>query len=169
MGTDVYLEWNRKSEADDNKQAENVLCTGGGNVGYLRASIHMQNENTILRMLFPDKYWQRSSKEEYDFIGNWDMLAQLVPVYLKAVESGSEIVFSGNTGERQASLKKRTEAITSAISTSLQAVGKDIEISCPHTEDIADAAMWLRDVLDFFQLGAAKQKKGLKPYPYISW
>ena len=67
-----------------------------GNVGYLRASIGMVNENTVLRILMPD-HWECSQEEAdnggkpYNFEGNCTLLERLARQYLIATMVGSEI------------------------------------------------------------------------------
>ena len=52
MGTDVYLEWKGKSEADSKAQLTGFSISAGA-VGYLRVSIHMQREKRVLRTVRP--------------------------------------------------------------------------------------------------------------------
>ena len=59
MGTDIYLEWNNKSEEERKKQITGFDIRAG-NIGYLRASIGMVEENSFLRQIFSNDYWEAS-------------------------------------------------------------------------------------------------------------
>ena len=56
MGTDIHLYWKEQSQDEQNKQITgwDIRC---GDVGYLRASIGMHQENEVLRRIFGDDVW----------------------------------------------------------------------------------------------------------------
>ena len=62
MGTNVYLSWNGMTDEEKNRQ-----CTGFssdiGHLGYLRASIWMDSENSALRTLFPPEFWELTEED----------------------------------------------------------------------------------------------------------
>ena len=62
MGTDIYLHWDNQSTDEADKQITG-FSIGHGNVGYLRASIGMTQENQFLRMIFPEIYWKGEISE----------------------------------------------------------------------------------------------------------
>jgi hypothetical protein len=68
MGTDIYMYY--KNMTKEKKEAQTGSMLYSGNVGYLRASIGMREENALLRNIFPDEYWHAHKKMAYDFIGN---------------------------------------------------------------------------------------------------
>ena len=171
MGTDVYLEWNGKTEEEHEKQLEGCMTINAGDVGYLRASIGMANENGFLRMLFPSKYWQERSCDEYDFKANYDMLNSMGLKYLICAASGKQF----ETGEEQDKALKKQEkaalAIHGAITQLADRFGasEKFKLYIGAVRDFRSAVEWLNSVFGFFELGIEKQEKGLKPYPYISW
>jgi hypothetical protein len=169
MGTDIYLEWNEKTEAEDKQQSEACLTIAGGDAGYLRASIHMLNENAVLRLLFSAKYWNSRSKDEYDFKGNYPMLEQLAVKYILSSISGNEMTVTEELDTNRASLKKSGQAISQALKALEQVANGSLQICNGETEGLADAVEWLNSLFQFFSLGMWKQEEGLKPYPYISW
>ena len=59
MGADIYLDWNEKTAEDKEKQNTGFRIDAG-DVGYLRASMGMVRENSFLRALFPEKYWNNN-------------------------------------------------------------------------------------------------------------
>lgn len=170
MGTDVYLEWNEKTNADEQKQVTG-WGIGSGYVGYLRASIHMVQENALLRMLFPEKYWSKRSKEEYDFKANLRLLVDLGNKYLQSVENGTEMEMPEQVKHAVTEYKARNDAIVKAVQEAAikTAPGAEVKLAVGELEGMADAIKWLKSVVGFFKLGIQKQEQGLKPYPYISW
>lgn len=66
MGTDVYLDWKGRTREDKEKQFTG-FCIDAGNIGYLSASVGMTTENTFLRRLFPNEYWEAGKAVRYNF------------------------------------------------------------------------------------------------------
>ena len=62
MGTDIYLNWDKQTKKEKDEQITG-WSINKGDVGYLRASIGMTQENQLLRMIFPDQYWQHEIPE----------------------------------------------------------------------------------------------------------
>lgn len=169
MGTDVYLEWTGKKEADEKKQAEACLTIAGGDVGYLRASIHMQNENAVLRLLFPDKYWHERSRDEYDFKANYEMLEHIGLKYILCSVTGKDLQVPEEQKPNMASLQQTGSAISRALKAVQQASNSSLGIYRGETHGLAGVVEWLNSLFQFFALGIAKQEGGVNPYPCISW
>ena len=169
MGTDVYLEWEGKNEEDENKQAEGCLAIDAGDVGYLRASIHMENENALLRMMFPAKYWNEHSRDEYDFRANSEMLEMLGLRYLVSAVLGKAVEVPEEQNEAWIAGRKMAERLSQMLKGVEEASGGDVSVFMGETDGLRDAVEWLNSVFEFFELGIEQQEKGLKPYPYISW
>ncbi|MEI6166661.1 MAG: hypothetical protein WCS52_05660 [bacterium] len=165
MGTDVYLEWDTKTEEEQKAQ-----CTGcaidAGEEGYLRASIGMVLEEHILRLLFPEKYWTGESREEYDFEGNYEQLNELGFRYLASVAKNEPFEKEGQQHETLQQQRETAGAITQVIRNAIPGGGW---IQTSEIDEFRWAVSWLDSVYSFFELGIRKQRKGLKPYPYISW
>jgi len=95
VGTDVYLEWDGMTPKEK-KARFTGFSINAGNAGYLRASIGMVNENTVLRILMPD-HWECSQKEAdnggkpYNFEANHALLERVARQYLIGTMSGKEI------------------------------------------------------------------------------
>jgi len=79
MGTDIYLRWDKQSQADKKKQYTG-FSINSGDVGYLRASIGMTRENAILRIVFPDEYWE-GKKSSFNFTENGFKELQMIGIY----------------------------------------------------------------------------------------
>ena len=61
---------------------------------------------------------------------------------------------------------KMLEAILHAVSSD----DTEVEVSDMNSpEDFFSKITWLKSLVDFFYLGAEKEKKGLNPKVYISW
>lgn len=156
MGTDIYLSWNKitKKEKKDQCCGWNIYS---GNLGYLRASIGMQNENGLLRMVFEDKFWEGTADEdgyEFDFIGNWEKIQRLGFMYLVGVVSGKPInQFNQGHGE---AIKKLLEEFNDEVQ-----MGGNLHF--------VEAVGFLNSVFEFFRLGCTKQQEGKNPKVYISW
>ena len=165
MGTDVYLEWEGKTE-----QEQKAQCTGwaidAGDVGYLRACVSMTSENGVLRLLFPEKYWRDRSKDAYDFKGNFGQLSAIGWRYLVSVAQGVPF----EIGKDQRAVLEEQRKMASKI---LQAVSllapEGAKVIAGERTEFREAVAWLESVFSFFELGIAKQEQGQKPYPYISW
>jgi hypothetical protein len=165
MGTDVYLQWDGKTSEEGKAQ-----CTGwaidAGDIGYLRACISMVRENGVLRMLFPEKYWSRRSKEEYDFKGNFEQLNAIGLRYLVSVVKGVPFEIGE---DQQEGMKKQQETAAAILQSIKSMVPEGGKISVGEITDFRDAVAWLESMFCFFEIGIEKQEQGLKPYPYISW
>lgn len=156
MGTDIYLEWKGQGKDEWKQQVE----TGNG---YLRASIHMTNENALLRMLFPPQYWDSNSKEPYDFKGNWHIMLKLCGEYCAAVLQSRDLEVQGSQAE---SIKQRQK-----IEEALKNLGAKFVCGKPPEglDGFRFAVSWANWLIEFFELGMKKQAEGLEPYPLISW
>jgi len=171
MGTDIYLEWEGKTEAEMDAQMEGSWSIDAGGLGYLRASIGMMNENAVLRALFPEKYWSRRSTDEYDFKAGYEMLNVLGMKYLmsamsdKPMDIGMEHVETMNRQEQSAM------AIHGALTQLADRLGasEKFKVYVGAVRSLGSAVEWLNSLFKFFELGMEKQDKGLKPYPHISW
>jgi hypothetical protein len=154
MGSDIYLSWDKMSKADNKKQMTG-FSIDAGKFGYLRASIGMINENKILRILFPDKFW-RGKSMKYDFKKNYGRLRQAGIAYLLANLFGIEMPLW-------------TEAIElgKLLTDKLQKAG--FEVATSELTDYRYAVMWLDSLFDFFELGIKKQEENLNPKVIISW
>jgi len=163
MGTDIYMEWKGKSKQDSQKQLT-AFSISAGNKGYLRASIHMQKENALLRMLFNvNKYWDKHEKAAYDFKGNFEILKELGFKYLTSVYMGIDFETTEKEHlEKQANQKK-------LIMAALKKMNIPGKIITNNIQDFRFAVMWLESLFEFFELGIELQDKGFEPYPYISW
>ncbi len=163
MGTDIYLEWEGKTEQQKQQQAEDAFSIEAGSNGYLRASIHMHNENALLRKLFSVEYWEGESMEPYDFSANYSRALVLGAVYLAAETSGQNF-----PSEKPQTVEDRNiDEIIKVLETKL-----DIQISEEDEDPLTrfrDAITWLNSLFAFFELGMNLQKEGKRPFPYISW
>ena len=165
MGTDVYLDWDGKT-SEDGKAQVTGWTIDAGDIGYLRACVSMLRENGVLRMLFPEKYWSRSSKEEYDFKGNFEQLNAIGFRYLVSVVKGVPFEIGE---DQQEGMKKQQDMAVAILQSIKSMVPEGGKISGGEITDFRDAVSWLESVFCFFEIGSEKQERGLKPYPYISW
>ena len=164
MGTDVYLNWKGMTK----KEKEAQYCGWDiekGKSGYLRASIGMFNENTVLRTVFPDN-WQ--GEKPYDFLdeNNLTKLELSARTYLLVVMFGEEILH-----EKMQPAVEMGKVIESVFkdASSKSDNKSDIRFVMPKTEDLYSAICWLKSLYEFYYLGCEKQKDGKKPQVYISW
>jgi hypothetical protein len=165
IGTDIYMEWEGKTEEDRQKQYTGFSIEAG-NVGYLRASIRMYQENSVLRLIFPVKYWEgEECKEPYDFIENLSFAVNILVDFMKG-ENMEEYV-SDKQKENLEGQKKMGEDVMETIKKTGFEEG-DI-VSCNGCCEGEDKKIWAKSIVEFFRLGIKLQEKGLKPYPYISW
>ena len=171
MGTDIYLEWDGKTEMEQNAQSESAWSIDAGRFGYLRASIGMADENAVLRTLFPEKYWKERSTEEYDFEAGYEMLSVLGMKYLMSAVSGEPM----EIGKEYAGAMNRQEQSAMAIHGALTQLAdrfgasEKFKVYMGSVRSLGSAVEWLNSLFKFFDLGKEKQKEGLRPYPYISW
>ena len=94
MGTDIYLEWEGKTKEDKEKQTTGFSIKAG-DAGYLRASIGMVTENSFLRVLFPEKYWENEGEQiRYEFTQKgYEALIKLGFIYILSIATGKEVKF----------------------------------------------------------------------------
>lgn len=137
MGTDVYLKEEKYEEE----------------LGYVRASIWMREENAVLRQIFDERYWGGGGYIEYDFDQNVELFKRVAKQY-----SEGEIRV-GNSTE----MEKVMQAIDGALQRKgFESVKGEINSDEERTE-------WLKNLVKFFKTGWELQKKGKKPKIYISW
>ena len=165
MGTDVYLEWEGKTE-----QEQKAQCTGwaidAGGVGYLRACVSMTSENGVLRLLFPEKYWRGRSKDAYDFKGNFGQLSAIGWRYLVSVAQGMPF----EIGKDQRAVLEEQQRMAATILQGLRnGAPEGAQVRVGALTELREAVAWLESLFSFFELGIAKQEQGQNPYPYISW
>ena len=161
MGTDIYLDWEEKTEKDKEKQLTG-FSIDSGNTGYLRASISMVKENTFLRALFHEKYWNNKTGKPMRCEFTQDKYRTLIKagvVYLMSVLTGKEVESNGARKQAEAGQK---------IFNMLKNIGIG-EVVKSADLDFRHAIMWLNSVWSFFELGIEKENSGLKPGIYISW
>lgn len=153
-GSDVYLEWSGKTEEDEQKQITGYDITAGKK-GYLRASIGMIEENKLLRLLFPDKYWENNSKDPFEFIGNTSMALMAVKAYLEG---------------KPLDVQDRCDAQQKAGQIISLLLDNDYKwITPPGAMTKNERAVYAKSVLEFWKMGLKLQADGKKPYPEISW
>jgi hypothetical protein len=157
MGTDCYLNWTGKRKTDWDKQYKGFTINGGKD-GYLRASIGMVNENTVLRLLFHARYWDKESRAPYDFKGNFELMQKLLNAYLSG--KIDEQLVDGMIERKNANLQMMENLATLFNTDNIRMSGSD---------DAKFKQTWANSVIEFFKYAIKKQEKGLRPYPYISW
>ena len=163
MGTDIYMQWKGKTKEGSQKQLT-AFSIDAGDKGYLRASIHMQRENALLRMLFNvNKYWDNHDKSPYDFKANYETLKELGFKYLVKTYMGVDFETTETSH-----LEKQMER-NKLILQALKKIAIQSKVTTYKIEDFRTAVMWLESLFQFFELGIELQDKGLEPYPYISW
>lgn len=169
MGTDVYLEWEGKTEKEQEARFTG-WDIGAGDVGYLRASIGMVNENALLRMVFAEKYWTECSKEPYDVKGSFEVLSELGFRYLVAVVSGRPMEMSQAGKAVMAGQRERGLSVMEEVKKACerQEGAGGVAVRLGEIREFRDAVRWLESLFCFFDLGVEKQEAGLKPYPCIS-
>nr|BDD48286.1 hypothetical protein 7 [bacterium] len=164
MGTDVYMEWDGMRPSEK-KARYTGFSIDAGNVGYLRASIWMDNENAVLRELMPD-HWEYTEKEAdsggkpYDFEVKYAQLQRLARMYLLAVMLGKEVEHREHA---------KAKEMSKALKKMLEEKGFGENVKGGEPMDLSSAVMWLNSLFQFFHLGMEKQKKGLNPRVFISW
>ena len=142
MGTDIYLTYD--------EQPEKYSCN---DKEYIRAAIWMTEENTMLRIIFPEEVWKSSDDFPYDFDMNVEVLRDAAQDYALGVSSKVT----------NAVAEKTKEMIAEALEGlgTLEFGGDDL------TPD--EKTEWLQTVISFFKRGWELQKAGKNPKIYISW
>jgi len=163
MGTDIYMYY--KNMTKEEKEAQIGSKIYSGNVGYLRASIGMREENALLRNIFPDKYWHAHKKMAYDFIGNHSKnMNYIVSYILKPIIT---IEVGDQTNEFDANLPENVLVGLNKLFETLQMNNASIKI--PKLEGIDSIIRYAGSVIDFLWLGYDKQSEKLDPKVWISW
>jgi hypothetical protein len=142
MGFDIYLSWDGMTTKDEDAQ-DNLWDTRYGHTGYLRAGLPMKKEIRMLGDVFPDVPWwegppRMGNAKSYDFVGNFQKMKVVAENYLK--ETGS------------------SRGIDYFLSLSPRSVVPD-----PADNGLAPSEVWVRSLVDFFNLGLRMQKEGKNP------
>ena len=197
MGTDIYLHWDNQNDEAKEKQITG-FSIGHGNVGYLRASIGMTQENQLLRMIFPEQLWEgqipEADKCEYCQGDGWNesrkeecseckgsgqkdgvsgMRYEFNDPAMLALSLATRIylahgIVGSKMPEEDIPNNKMLESILHAVS------GKDTKVEVAESDmqnpsNFFHSITWIKPVIDFFYLGLEKEKEGLNPKVYISW
>lgn len=168
MGTDIYMRWNGMTKEDHVLQCRG-FDIGSGACGYLRASIGMANENYVLRTLFGDDYWKSGKTQAYDFANAFSRMMELALSYLIACLTGSSLE---ENSEDASTEKSSGTLVVEALKKAGWSEGGIVFPGSPGSDPLIDlryGIMWFESLIEFFELGMAKQKEGLTPYPMISW
>jgi hypothetical protein len=163
MGTDIFLKWDGMAQAEEAGQlaASRVFRLDAGHLGYLRAAIGMRRENSLLRFVFPARYWYNTTQDSmpFDFKTGLLTLNEGAEIYLKSVKQGTEPDFQAYA--MVAAMDKVTDELAKKSGFQTIASSKDLEL---------DAAVeWLRGVAEFYGLGVKKMEDGKNPRIYIGW
>jgi hypothetical protein len=159
MGTDIYLKWNGQKE-DEAKDQVTGFSINAGNRGYLRASIGMHKENSVLRDIFPERYWKGEGAEEYDFDKNRIRCVNIIKGYILTVITGIEVTDTRETHQQQREMADKIALLFEGINAQVKKSGG---------LGFESSIMWANSLLNFFDLGLQKQKEGKNPTVYISW
>jgi hypothetical protein len=163
VGTDVYMEWDGMTPKEK-KARYTGFSINAGHLGYLRASIGMVNENSVLRILMPD-HWEYTEEEAnnggkpYEFGKNLGLLARLARQYLLAKMAGKEVEHPEHA---------KVHRLGKALLEKLEAAGFET-VRRGDPVDVSSAVMWLNSLFQFFFLGMEKEKEGLNLGIFISW
>jgi hypothetical protein len=118
----------------------------------------MFQENCVLRLIFPPKYWE-GNKDEYDFIGNYPMIVKILKAYL----NGQDIE-NYQTEEGKKGLDSQKDMGEAVINMLVKNGFENIIMSSDER-----SKMWANSIVEFFKFGIKLQTDKKKPYPEISW
>jgi hypothetical protein len=166
MGTDVYLSWDGMTQKQKQKRITG-LDIGSGKVGYLRASIGMYPENTVLRHVFPD-HWN-GEERAFDFMSeeNTRLVVEMTWRYTMSTLTGEEQFLPTNTH-----VQAHAEMCSKLLEPLIGGLAKDggkVVMTGREPADIYSTLAWALSLMDFYRLGYEKQKAGKNPKVYISW
>jgi hypothetical protein len=158
MGTDIYLSWNGMDEEEKKMQTDVGFDADAGEIGYLRASIGMVQENRLLRMLFPEVHWEPMDEGlSYDFKKGVELLPKALSQYV----AGDELPETDSS--------RRQFQMGQIVAKMMTEVG-DAEIAkISGGRDMDERVRYARSVLRFFMFGMRLQEEGKNPKVYISW
>jgi len=162
MGTDIYMYYKNMTKKEKEAQIGSEIYKG--NVGYLRASIGMREENALLRNIFPDKYWHAHKIMEYDFIGNHSKNMNYIVSYI--LKPLITIEVDEQTNEFEAEFRENILVALNKLFGTLQMNNASIKI--PKLETIDSIIRYAGSVIDFLWLGYDKQYEKLEPKIWIS-
>lgn len=149
MATEVFLIWDGMRDHDKTAQLD-CGTLSGGHLGYLKATLFMDEENFVLKAIFGPKYWD-CQPTPYDFTTHQEEAVKLAEQYIK-----DGIVI--NISNRKVVLD------------TIQQIAEDNEALV--TQNRVNPEMkkvWAQSFRDFMRLGAEKQEQGREPKVYISW
>ena len=162
MGTDVYLSWKKMSKKDKDKQITGWEIDAGDK-GYLRASISMTQENQLLRLVFPRKYWENTDEKPLRFIFDQKSLARCSVAgrfYLAHAIMGTRMK------EEQLPNDGMLESVLKALG---DAKFERIQAGTISDQDLFGKVTWIKSLFDFFAIGYEAETKKLEPTVDISW
>jgi len=161
MGTDVYMEWKGKSKEDEKKQYTGYDINAG-DVGYLRASIGMSRENSVLRVLFNKKFWESSKALRFEFTEKGFERLQILGLYYLMSAIRGEKINNPQLEEQQAQGERVIQMLK-------KLKWKDSQIVTSESCVFRSAVMWLNSLFSFYELGLRLEEGKKEPKVYISW
>ena len=160
MGTDIYLSYKGMTK-NDKKAQYTGWSIDAGKFGYLRASIGMATENAVLRMVFPNEYWEEDKPKRFHFTEDvYKKLHAIGLLYLRQNLIGTPIKNSEH--------EKHTEVFKELFKQLAENLEAD-EIVEGNIDCFRSAIMWINSLFSFYELGMEKEKEGKEPKVYISW
>ena len=154
------------------------------NSSYIRASIGMILENEVLRMIFPNEFWNPEDDKPlvYNFIQNRKALNYILKKYLLAVATGKASIgevpeevkagavfgmmfakeFGGSKGPGQVDVGQPDQNHSK--------IKVVMTLSPPQNEEgLKSAKWWANGVRKFFRNGLKLQNEGQNPTVAIGW
>ena len=154
MGTDIYLSYEGQDQEEQDEQASVLFESNKGELGYIRASIWMKEENDFLRRLFPEDIWESPEPKSYDFDENYEKFKFLSEHYL--LGTPMEVPHD-----------ETAEVFAEVITKLAEKVGGTVVKGGEMDEE--GKKKWLRSVKAFFDKGHQLQKQKCTPRILISW
>ena len=158
MGSDCYMKWEGMTKKEKEAQLTGFSIDDGRN-GYLRASISMFTENSLLRGLFPDRYW-KGKGIRYKFSQRGYMALQ---------KAGLFYLISALTGKPIENPKSREyKEFGEGVFKMLEKLDYD-KVEKSDSLGFRYSIMWLNSVFSFYELGLKKEEEKKNPEIDISW
>jgi hypothetical protein len=162
MGTEIYIidDQISKEEYPDLEYAIDK-----GSVGYLRASIHMEEENKVLFIVFEEYFTKKKGDDDlYDFEANFKRIPDIIEGYI----NGEDIKVPQEYLDINREMIKLNREMIKWLKTRFKP--EEFEVMAhEHRLNDKDKKMWAKSLIAFFLIGIAKQKIGLRPRISVEW
>jgi hypothetical protein len=160
MGIDILMSYKGMSKEDKYLQDKHRRAHSieGGSVGFLRASIGMEDEKNVLQTIFTIGFWGGKTPKRMEFKTACRTYKDVLTGYIEGEKIKPAFTIPG---------EKKMLLMYEKMAQDAHEDGRDAGI--PKLNTKAERYMWASNVVSFFEKGLELEKAGKEPKILIRW